>query len=79
MCVVKLSCVLALTQKYQPVDKEEIRLTTGGQGCTKRLFLLTTGKCFPGLNAAAPSNSWNFPAVVKRSKPLLSWPEGLLC
>ena len=47
MCAVKLSCVLALTQKYHAVNKEEIRLTKGGQGSIKYPFLLTKGKCFP--------------------------------
>jgi hypothetical protein len=46
MCVVKMSCVLLLTQKYQAVNKEEIRLTNGGQGCIKYPFLLTRGKSF---------------------------------
>ena len=53
MCAVKLCYVIALTQKYQPINKEEIRLTNGGQGCIKYPFLLTKIKCFPVLPAMA--------------------------
>ena len=60
MCGVKLSCVLALIQKYQAINKKEIGLTNGGHRYIKYPFFIDERKVSPKLPARTYAQRCDF-------------------